>query len=245
MNDRKPGFRDPIKLTSEGLKICVSPLELEYRDTSQFLSNSTINGKCSYFKNSKCRSFLQIFLAYATVVCLTCLPVSVLAQKAQSVPYKQFGKIYGKVAVIMRSGDVKPIAKRMFYVLPFASWELNLKALDEAKQLYGPLPSYLSDKQAHEEQYKKIDKYRDDKLNEAMQQAKNEGKFFFFKTEFDGSYSLDNIPPGNYWVCNAYQDSFAIHIGQSSIVWSVPITIEPGKAIKLDLSNDNAADISN
>jgi len=242
MNYRNTIFMDSITLTSEGLRVCVPCPELENRDTSEFVSISIMNRKCSYFNNYKCRTFLQIFLAYTIVVFITCLPVSVLAQKSQSVPYKQFGKIYGKAAVIMQSGDVKPVAKRMFHVLPFALWEFNLKTLDEAHKLYGSPPSALY---RNEEQEKQINKYRDDKRNEAIRQAKNEGKFLFFKTEFDGSYSLDNIPPGKYFICNAYEDSFAIDIGQSSIAWSVPITIEPGKTIKVDLSNDNAAQIWN
>lgn len=88
--------------------------------------------------------------------------------------------IHGKVAVIMKSGDVKPIAKSWFMLLPFSVGELR-----------GQYKPGLSE--ANEEQFL-------DAIEAQYLPAESSGRAFKFQTDFDGSYEVKGIPPGRYCI---------------------------------------------
>ena len=157
------------------------------------------------------------------------------------------GGIYGKVAVILNNGDVKPIAKRTFYLLPFPFFPMFIKLYKEAESVYGEGPSYSENPEQHDAHHQKMKSYRATKVKDAIEEAKRAGKFFQFVSEFDGSYKIRNVPAGQYYICNAPTETqgAVVTLGRVSIAWSVPIRIQPGKNLKIDLSNDNAADIQN
>ncbi len=171
--------------------------------------------------------------------------ISIVAVNAEAQP----AKLYGKVAVIMKNGDVKPVAKRDFCLTKTNLWELFDQLTKEAEKKYGPLPDMkIRDRRSVEEFFEygsKLDKHRRPPVEDAYRKAVSQGECFPFKTEFDGSYSVENIPPGKYWVISYPNRDFDIEIGKAEIRWALPIILEPGATMKLDLSNENAANIYN
>ena len=81
---------------------------------------------------------------------------------------------------------------------------------------------------------RKFNDYREERIAELLQKVRDQGKYVEFRTDFDGSYDVV-VPPGSWYVCN-----FAFPIGDSRIVWSVPVTVNAGQILKLDLENGNA-----
>lgn len=58
-------------------------------------------------------------------------------------------------------------------------------------------------------------------------------------TDLDGSASLQNLAPGNYWISTLNLDADA---GDKRLAWDVPVTIPPGQAVHMELTNLNAVD---
>ena len=58
-------------------------------------------------------------------------------------------------------------------------------------------------------------------------------------TNLEGWASLSRLTPGNYWLSTLDLQAGA---GDSRLRWDVPITIEPGKTTRIELTNLNAAD---
>jgi hypothetical protein len=190
------------------------------------------------------RVFLTFTMMSVLLMTFVILPLESQAQKA---------KIYGKVAVIMKSGDVKPVAKRDFVLLPFSVNDIY----QEAKVYAGPEPTLPHIRSTQES--KKLDEWREkysewhaktvayytNKITEELQKAKDQRKYIEFKTEFDGSYDVF-VPPGAWYICSqGLRSGFFITIGKARIRWSVPITVKEGQVLKLDLENGNASEILN
>jgi hypothetical protein len=58
-------------------------------------------------------------------------------------------------------------------------------------------------------------------------------------TDLDGHAVLQNLAPGNYWVSSLNLDASA---GDARVRWDVPVTIQPGQTVRIELTNLNAAD---
>jgi len=153
-----------------------------------------------------------------------------------------YGKLYGKVAVIMKSGDVKPVAKMEFALLPFSLIELHWKLNQEASKLYSlsfdntndnTNPLFLPSYDTNWRFYLTLGKLR--AINYASKKYASKNITILFETDFDGNYSLEKAPAGDWYV------SGIVKVGLSTIMWSVPIHIEPNQSYKLDLYNGNAA----
>lgn len=189
-----------------------------------------------------------------TIVILT-MALAILPLESYA---QETAKVYGKAGIIMKSGDVKPVAKKNFVLLPFNLRELNLKLWEEGKKYVGPEPAkiqagdsvaMLTEKTKKSDEYRdKLMDYRQKKIREEIQKAKDQKKYVEFRTDFDGSYEVV-VPPGSWYICS-FQDTpkgigFFVEVGNSLIIWAVPITVNEGQALKLDLENDNASYISN
>jgi len=201
----------------------------------------------------------------------------VLALSVQVHAQNQQARIYGKVAVILKNGEVRAIAKQRFVVLPVSLWELSIKIRAEATEKLGPEPesptveaapsfSFRGDMKQWREQTARHDEQREDASakttiyqlrvtayrRQRMEEEINKiqaGRVYGFTTEFDGTYQVD-VAPGNWFICSPYDpytsgDGLAVSIGRSIISWAVPVNARSGQQLKLDLSNDNASDITN
>lgn len=61
-----------------------------------------------------------------------------------------------------------------------------------------------------------------------------------FDTDLDGHAMIPNLPPGNYWVSSLNLDASA---GDARERWDVPVTIQAGRTVRVELTNLNAADM--
>jgi hypothetical protein len=58
-------------------------------------------------------------------------------------------------------------------------------------------------------------------------------------TDLDGHTLIAGLPAGNYWVSTL---GMVATSGDRRLAWDVPVSVQPGQAIRLDLSNLNATD---
>lgn len=58
-------------------------------------------------------------------------------------------------------------------------------------------------------------------------------------TDLEGRASISNLAPGNYWISSLNLDANA---GDSRVRWDVPITIQAGHNLRIELTNLNATD---
>jgi hypothetical protein len=58
-------------------------------------------------------------------------------------------------------------------------------------------------------------------------------------TDYEGHAMINGLPPGNYWISSLNLDASA---GDIRLRWDVPVTIEAGKATRLELTNLNCTD---
>jgi hypothetical protein len=58
------------------------------------------------------------------------------------------------------------------------------------------------------------------------------------QTDLDGHASVSGLPAGNYWVTSLGVEAIS---GDRRLMWDVPITIQAGKTLSLNLSNLNAS----
>ncbi|MGB2589499.1 MAG: hypothetical protein WBG02_09295 [Candidatus Acidiferrum sp.] len=58
-------------------------------------------------------------------------------------------------------------------------------------------------------------------------------------TDLDGHAFIENLPPGKYWISSLNLDANA---GDARERWDVPVTIEPGQTLRIELSNLNSTD---
>lgn len=61
-----------------------------------------------------------------------------------------------------------------------------------------------------------------------------------FDTDLDGHAVISNLAPGNYWVSSLNLDASA---GDARERWDVPVTIQAGRTVRVELTNLNAADM--
>lgn len=61
-----------------------------------------------------------------------------------------------------------------------------------------------------------------------------------FDTDLEGHAVISNLPPGNYWISSLNLDASA---GDARERWDVPVTVQPGRTIRIELTNLNAADM--
>jgi hypothetical protein len=58
-------------------------------------------------------------------------------------------------------------------------------------------------------------------------------------TDLEGHAALSGLPPGNFWISTLNLDADA---GDARLRWDVPVTIEPGRTTRVELTNLNAID---
>jgi hypothetical protein len=58
-------------------------------------------------------------------------------------------------------------------------------------------------------------------------------------TDLDGHASVSNLPAGKYWISTLNLEAGA---GDARLRWDVPITIQPGRSFRVELTNLNATD---
>jgi len=56
-------------------------------------------------------------------------------------------------------------------------------------------------------------------------------------TDLDGRASLQGLPAGNYWISSLSLDASA---GDRRLRWDVPVSIQPGLTVRVELTNLNA-----
>jgi hypothetical protein len=59
-------------------------------------------------------------------------------------------------------------------------------------------------------------------------------------TDLDGRASLTSLAPGDYWISSLNLDAAA---GDMRVRWDVPVKIERGKTVRIELSNLNSIDV--
>lgn len=59
-------------------------------------------------------------------------------------------------------------------------------------------------------------------------------------TDLDGRASVSGLPAGNYWISSLNLDANA---GDMRLRWDVPVTIQPGKTDRIELTNLNSSDV--
>ena len=59
------------------------------------------------------------------------------------------------------------------------------------------------------------------------------------ETDLEGRASLSGLAPGDYWISSLNLDADA---GDMRVRWDVPIRIERGRTIRIELSNLNSID---
>jgi hypothetical protein len=58
-------------------------------------------------------------------------------------------------------------------------------------------------------------------------------------TDLEGRATLSGIAPGDYWISSLNLDANA---GDMRVHWDVPVKIDRGKTIRIELSNLNSID---
>jgi len=58
-------------------------------------------------------------------------------------------------------------------------------------------------------------------------------------TDLEGRASLSGVAPGDYWISSLNLDADA---GDMRVRWDVPVKIDRGKTIRIELSNLNSID---
>jgi len=58
-------------------------------------------------------------------------------------------------------------------------------------------------------------------------------------TDLEGRASISGLTPGNYWISSLNLDASA---GDERLRWDVPVTIQPGKTMRIELTNLNSID---
>lgn len=140
------------------------------------------------------------------------------------VPVAATGTLTAQVAVVMQSGDVKPIARREFVVL-------KKSAVDIAKeQGLQPTGSNLAftlsiELNVWSQQPEAMRRISAEILKNVIMKA---------ETDFGGKLEIKGLPLGSYYLFGFTS------IGKSSILWDLPITIKPG-ANSITLDQHNAA----
>jgi hypothetical protein len=59
-------------------------------------------------------------------------------------------------------------------------------------------------------------------------------------TDLEGRASVSGLAPGDYWISSLNLDA---NSGDMRVRWDVPVKIERGKTVRLDLSNLNSIDV--
>jgi hypothetical protein len=60
------------------------------------------------------------------------------------------------------------------------------------------------------------------------------------ETDLDGHALVTGLRPGTYWVSTLGMDAAS---GDRRLLWDVPVTVQPGRATHIDLTNLNATDV--
>ena len=58
-------------------------------------------------------------------------------------------------------------------------------------------------------------------------------------TDLDGRASITHLTAGSYWISSLNLD---VNAGDMRVRWDVPVTIQPGQTVRVELTNLNAAD---
>jgi hypothetical protein len=144
-------------------------------------------------------------------------------------PLGKTGNLKIKVGVVMKSGDVKYIAKTDFSLLKVSMAslvKLNEKEFVTAIQSI-PNICLLKDLDSFYilERAKLIDDFDHTIVKNCT-------------TGFDGICTFTNVPAGQYYL-TPFEN---VDIGMSHINWDVKVQIQPGITKYIELSNNNASD---
>lgn len=167
----------------------------------------------------------------------------------------QSGNLSLQVALVMKSGDVKPFARQQFLLLRKSVLQIAQEQGLKSEPEYTPFPYTV---------WSKLDSYERGMTNKTIEQLPEERiKLLeqtipnyrnFYQTDsviriraemekatiakgqtgFDGKLEFQQIPPGNYFVFGYGK------LAVNTLLWDVPVTLKPG-ATTLVLDQQNAA----
>lgn len=130
-----------------------------------------------------------------------------------------------RVGVIMKGGDVRPVARTYFFACPN-----SLKGLWEDEVNRHPVPT-PKENMGSEYTLAKLQHLINCLHSAQMVMLSN--SVASAQTDLSGTTSL-TLPSGGYWLSNIKESQ----IGQSTIIWDYPISVT--NDMEVELSNDNA-----
>jgi hypothetical protein len=124
--------------------------------------------------------------------------------------------------------------------------KLKAEYLSNLKKFIGSNPSTMSGMeleldgvnpqrkwaQIHSDQQRRVQRLAPDVAQTKYLVAKTD-------TDLDGRASLQGLPPGNYWISSLSLDANA---GDRRLRWDVPVSIQPGQTVRIELTNLNATE---
>lgn len=145
------------------------------------------------------------------------------------------GTLKMKAGIVMKSGDVKWMAKSPFYLA-------KASIIAKRDNIFSP-QSTIAMLEARKGNDPEWDKKTDMALQAATEEIDAVKKVYAevpqpeskCLSSFEGECTFENIPPGHYFL-TPYAP---IQIGLSSLFWDIPIDIQSGKTQSVELSNDN------
>jgi hypothetical protein len=160
----------------------------------------------------------------------------------------QQAKIYGRAKIVFGFGDVVFLSNVRFLALPFSIYDRKMQFIEEANKKLGSEPIYDGGQKSRNRkmQYRsKRDALVLKWLKELIAKAKAEGKYHQAITFEDGTYEM-LISPGRWFICNDLRnnETEVQHLRQF-VRWAVPLTVQAGEQLYLNLNNENASYISN
>jgi hypothetical protein len=122
--------------------------------------------------------------------------------------------------------------------------KLKAEYLSNLKKFIGSNPSTMSGMeleldgvnpqrkwtQLHSDQQRRVQRLAPDVAQTKYLVAKTD-------TDLDGRASIQGLPAGNYWISSLSLDANA---GDRRLRWDVPVSIQPGQTVRIELTNLNA-----
>jgi hypothetical protein len=147
------------------------------------------------------------------------------------------GKIDIEAGVVFKSGDVKPVARNVFYLLKnnaekviLTQEHLNLFNQDHVRQFASSKPKTLSQWSMYEAVL-----YMDGRITPnfatAAKKSLESSKIASTTTGFDGKATLEEVDVGDYYLFGYYNAS-------DTAYWNIPVSVKAGSN-KVILGNDN------
>jgi hypothetical protein len=147
------------------------------------------------------------------------------------------GKIDIEAGVVFKNGDVKPVARTVFYLLKdnaekviLTQEHLNLFNQEQVRKFASSKPKTLGQWSMYEAVL-----YMDGRITPnfavAAKKSLESSKITSTTTGFDGKATLEEVDAGDYYLFGYYQAS-------DTTYWNIPVSVKAGTN-KVILSNDN------